>query len=64
MSGEKIADKTILRFLLEKKVSSRAVAKEINEGEGAGTVNELVGQNCFRHFKEGDTSLVDKLRLG
>ena len=65
MNGEKIAIRAILCYLwIIKELSEKAVAKEINDVEGTGTVNEYVVQNWFRCFKEGDTSHKDKPRSG
>ena len=48
--GEIIAIKAILCNQWEKGVSARAVAKEINDVKGPGTVNKYVAQNWFGHF--------------
>ena len=44
-----------------KRTECKAAAKEINDVEGPGYVNEHVAQNWFRCFKEGDTGLEDLL---
>ena len=64
MRGEKIAIRTISCYLSKKGSSAWAGEKEINNAEGRGSVNKLVAQNWFRHFKEGDTSLVDWPKSG
>ena len=56
-SGEKIAVRTILCYVWEKK---RIVTKEINDMKGPETVNECVTQNWLRCFKAVDTSLKDQ----
>ncbi len=43
-------------------MSAKAVAKEFNDEEDSGIVNERVTQNWFRHFKESDISLKDNPR--
>ena len=60
MSGEKLAFRAILCYLWKNRLNARAVAKEINDGEGPRTVNEHVTQNWSRHFKEYDTNLKYK----
>ena len=60
MRGEKIVISSILRYLWEEGQSARAAAKEMNDVEVPGTVNECAVQNWFRRFKEGDTNLEDK----
>ena len=64
MNGEKIAFKTILCNLWKKLISVSTAAKEINDVEGPGTVNECIAQNDFRRFKESDISLEDKIWSG
>ena len=59
MSDEKIAIRTISCYLSKKGSHAWAGEKEINNAESPESVNKLVAQNWFRHFKEGDTSLVD-----
>lgn len=56
--------RVFLLYLSKKGLRTRAVSKEINNGEIPGNVNELVAQNWFRHLKECDTSLKDKPRSG
>ena len=62
--GKKIAIRAILYNLWKKGPSEKLEAKGINDVENPGTANELVEQNCFRRFKEGDTNLKDKPRSG
>ena len=62
MSGEKI--RAIFCYLWKKGLSSRAVTKKINNVEGPGNVNEQMADNCFRRFKESDTSFKDIPRSG
>lgn len=40
----------------------RASAREINDLDGPGTVNDYVAQNWFRRLKEFETSLKDKAK--
>ena len=48
---------------MEKRLSARTTAKENNNVEGSGTVNEHMALNWFKHFKEGNSSLKNKPRL-
>ena len=48
----------------KKGLSERAAAKEINGVEVQEIVKKCVAQNWFRHFKEYDTNLENKLRSG
>lgn len=64
MADHKLAIRVILRFLWKKGLNARAAAKEINDVEGTGSVNERTAQNWFKRFKEGDTTLQEKPRSG
>lgn len=50
-------------MLLAGKKADWAAAKEINDVESPGTVNEYVAQNWFTHSKEGDVNLNDNSKL-
>ena len=60
----KIQIRAILLYLWKERAQWKDKAKEMNDEEGPGTVNERVTQNWFRRFKKGDTSLEDKPRSG
>ena len=49
---------------VEKRLSSRATVKDINDVKNSRTVRESVAQNWFRYFKESDTSLEDISKSG
>lgn len=57
MGGEKLL---LEPFYATCEKSAKAAAKEINNVECLGTLNERVKQNWFRYFKEIDTSLKDR----
>ena len=61
--GKKLQFVALYATCGKKWLSVRTMAKEINI-EGPETVNIYVAQNSSRYFKEGDTSLKDKLRPG
>lgn len=63
MNGEKIAIRAILLYRCGIK-DLRQVQQQIgiNDMESPGTINQCVAQTWLKHFKESDTSLVDKPR--
>lgn len=64
MTEEKIIIRGILRHYWKKGLGAKAAAKEINIVEGQGTISVTTAKEWFRRFKNGDTSLNDKLRSG
>ncbi|XP_054706992.1 uncharacterized protein LOC129216802 [Uloborus diversus] len=62
MADDKLAIRVILSFFWKKGLSAGAAAKEINDVEVPGSVNERTAQHWFKRFKEGDTTFEEKPR--
>jgi transposase len=54
----------LLRHYWKQKLKATEAAKKIHEAEGEGVISNLIAQNWFKRFNDGDTSLEDEPRSG